>query len=369
MIDWLDFTIEVQHNTIPSGRFMSVEYDGEVVFESDRMRKVEGSYSSNIHVSSRSSSDFYSTAMLELGLYKGIDNDQQSSAISFFGNPVKYLQGHNVIGSDCIRSYASELVKDVLPKLGFPSTVITECLKKITALDFWVTRIDITEMLDFGNNQDVDNYLYMMPHTVKARGDRCDYTKSTFYVGKHSGLWTTKFYNKYKELISRSKHHRLHPELQHTALLEFSKGKLRAELTLRKKQLDRLNVSHASKLQHQLKKLYFDFMGKMTMTNQTADIDKLQTLSDRYQATYYKWRDGLMPKTFLKKATFYNHKRELLNVGIDISIPPIEQADRVADIEPLTKTLAPRVVRWQDIPKDLMPYIVQPMKTNHLQVA
>ncbi len=369
MIDWLDFTIELQHPTISHGRWCVVDENGEVLRESDTFRKVEGSFSSAINVSSTSAQSFYSDAMFELGLYQGIDNGFLSSAISFYGNPAKYLQGHNIIGTNCIRSLVCALVKDVLPKLGLSDFYVNQALQKVNDLDFWVTRIDITKMFDLGTNEDVEDYLYMMPLTVKARGDRCDYTKSTFYVGKHSTIWTAKFYNKYRELISKSKHHRLNPIFTDTNLLDFSKGKLRAELTLRKKQLDKLSLTYAKKLQPEINKLFNKFMGRMTMTNQRVNREKLSFLSPRYQSTYFRWRDGDNPKSFLTKSVFYRHKTALLEIGVDISKPPIMEENRRADIQSLTKVLAPKVVRWSDIPDDIMPYLVQPVKTNHLRVA
>lgn len=369
MLDWLDFIIELQHPTIAHGRWMIIDEKGEVLRESDTFLKVEGSHESTMQLNSRSSIDFYSDSMIELGLYKGLDNAKQSSAIGFYGNPSKFLQGHNVIGCQCVRALAAGVVNEVFPKLGLPDSVFFEALAKIQQLDFWVTRVDITQMFDLGTNKDVDDYLYMMPLTVKARGDRCDYTKSTFYVGKHSTIWTAKFYNKYKELISASHKHRLNPDFNETGLLDFSKGKLRAEIVLRKKQLDRLSLTHASKLQPKINDLYNEFMGRMTMTNQRVNHKQLNELSPRYQATYYRWKEGDNPKSFLKKATFYNHKSALLQTGVDISKPPIPESQRVAEIEPLNKVLTPKIVRWSDIPKDLMPYIVQPIQDNHLRIA
>ncbi len=369
MLDWLDFTIELQHPTIAQGRWCVVDENGEVLRESDTFRNVKGSYDSSINVASTSSSTFYSDAMIELGLYKGIDNGFLSSAISFYGNPAKYLQGHNIIGTDCIRSLVSALVKDVLPKLGLSDFYVNQALSKVHKLDFWITRIDITKMFDLGTNQNVEDYLYMMPLTVKARGDRCDYTKGTFYVGKHSTIWTAKFYNKYRELTSRSKHHRLNPIFTDTNLLDFSKGKLRAELTLRKKQLDILHLSYAKNLQPEINKLFREFMGRMTMTNQRANTVILTSLSPCYQSTYYRWKQGDNPISFLTRPSFYRHKSALLEVGIDISKPPIAEEQRKAEIQSLTKVLTPKIVRWSDIPNDIMPYLVQPISTSHLRVA
>ncbi len=369
MIDWLNFTIEVQHPTIAHGRWFVLDEFGEVLRESDTFRNVEGSYDSTMQVCSTSAMDFYSDAMLELGLWKGNDSKGQSSAISFFGNPVKYLQGHNVIGTNCIRGLVIELITDIFPKIGLPDSAFFDAILKVQSLDFWVTRIDITQMYDLGTSKDVDDYIYMLPLTVKARGDRCDYTKSTFYVGKHSTLWSLKIYNKYKELLSRSKHHRLNPAFDETGLLDFAKGKLRSEVTLRKKQIDRLKMSHASKLQGELDNLYNDFLGRLTMTNQRENHAMIAGLSPRYQATYYRWKEGGNPRSFLTKATFYNHKRELLKCGIDISNPPIPVGERVAEIEPLQKVLAPRIIRFSDIPRDLMPHLVQPYKSGNLRIA
>lgn len=369
MIDWLDFTIELQHPTIEQGGFVVFDHTGEITRGSQIGRRVEGSFSSTIEVSSISSIPFYSDVMLELGLYKGIDNATQSSAIAFRGNPTKYLQGHNVIGTDCMRALASETVKDVFPKLGLSNRLMKKALRKINDFDFYVTRIDITKMFDLGSDNNVNDYLYMMPLTVKARGDRCDYTKSTFYVGKHSTIWTFKFYNKLKELLSKSKHHRLNPIFNDTNLLQFIEGKLRAELTLRKKELDRLKLTSAKHLHSKLNELFNEYIGRFTMTNQTANFDKLNTLSNTYRATYYDWEKGLNMKSRLKNSSFYVHKKVLLGIGVDISKPPIPSGERRINIEPITKMLAPKVVSWRDIPSDLMPYIIQPIKDNHLRVA
>ncbi len=368
MIDWLNFTVEVQHPTIAQGHFCIIDEYGAVIRESETLKKIEGSYDSTIQVASTSAVNFYHQSLLELGLYKGRDDGKQSSAISFYGNPAKYLQGHNIIGCECIKTLAGELVKDVMPKLGL-SDYVAEVLVKINNLDFWVTRIDITKMFDLGSNENVENYLYMMPLTVKARGDRCDYTKGTFYVGKHSTLWSFKFYNKFRELNSKSKHHRLNINFTDTNLLDFSKGKLRAELLLRKKQLNKLSLTYAKNLQPKINKLYNEFMGRMTMTNQRANTAMLDSLGNTYKSTYYRWKEGENAKLFLKGKTFYRHKNALLEIGVDISKPPINEEERKIEVEPLTKTLQPRVVRWEDIPRDIMPYLIQPAKNNHLRVA
>ncbi len=366
MIDWLNFTIELQHETIPNGGCVVFDENGDIKRGFDIKRQIDGSHDSTIQVLSTSAFDFYSEVMIQLGLYKGSDSNGQSSAISFYGNPVKYLQGHNVIGTNCLRSLASAVIKDVFPKLGFSDSQLKFALKKIYSYDFWVTKIDITHMFDYGTHQNVENLMNTFIQTVKARGDRLSQDGNTFYIGKHSGLWSFKFYNKYNELISNSKHHKLNPKFKNTGLLAFAKGKLRAELVLRKKQLKRLNLLHASKLQGELDNLFNMFLGRFTMTNQRADKAKLQSLGIRHLNTYYRWKDGDNPKSFLSRPSFYRHRTQLLDIGIDIALPPIPDKERFAEIQPLPEVLSCKVVKWNDIPKNLMPYLIQPIKTKNL---
>ncbi len=361
MIDWLDFTIELQHPRIKTGEFILTNEDDEIIRCSPTMKKIEGSYSSNVLVKSTSAISFYSECALSLGLFKGVDDREQASAISFYGNPTKFLQGHNIIGVDCIKSLVSNFIQVVFPKIGL-SDYIFQALQKVNNLDFWVTRIDITHLFNLGNNKNVEDYLYMLPLTVKARGDRCDYTKSTFYIGKHSTTWTIKIYNKYKELTSKSLKHRLNKKFENTNLLQFSNGKLRVELTLRKKELDRKKLTYAKFLQTEIHNLFIEYMGRITMTNQKPNQAKLYNLSNSVISTFYRWERGENLKSSLSKPTFYRHRKLLLDVGVDIALQPVPDSERKSNIISFVKTLEPSLVKWSDIPNDVLRYVVKPQR-------
>lgn len=355
MIDWLDIEIPFVHAPIQQGRRMLINHDGEVMSEFPLLRSVEndfdteGSYSSTIAISSVDNA--YTT-----GKTKRVEAGGKCTGLSIKGNPTKFIQGHNIFGLSCMRSLLVATVCKALPELGFTDLSIKVICKRIMRWEFRVTRIDITKMFDLGSDAAVNEYLQMMPRTVSSRGDRCEFCKNTFYVGKHSGLWSLKFYNKFKELCSRSKKHRL-PDFLPPQLKDFVEGQLRAELTLRKQMLDRLELTNEPELlELMLDELYSDFAGRLTMKNQNISEKDYLKLSSTYQGTLALWRQGKHLKSVLAHDTYYRHRRKLLEFGIDISKPPIAIEERIAHVAPL-KVLIPKEVTV--IPPQFQQYLIQ----------
>lgn len=355
MIDWLDVEIPIQHRPIEQGRRMLISPDGDVQWQAPLLRSVEndfgteGSYSATIAVSSITN-DWLADC------FRSYRREDCVCGLSIKGNPSKYLQGHNIFGIDCIRSLLISTVKDIMPKLGFMPIEVQGVVRSIIDWRFAVTRIDITKMFDLGSDAAVNEYLQMMPRTVKARGDRTDFVKNTFYIGRNSGLWSFKFYNKHKEISSSSKKHRL-PDFLPASLKDFACGQLRAELVLRKQMLTRLKLAYdPQKLQTEIDTIYDKFAERMTMRNQTISDKDINSLGNAYLGTLALWRQGKHLKSVMAHDTYYRHRRKLLEMGIDIAKPPIALDERIALVKPL-KVLAPRQV--VDIPAAFRPYQVQ----------
>lgn len=362
MIDWLDITVPLAHRPIEQGAFMVVEHSGEIRRESPIKRMVEGSYCGSIGVASVTPSiDKIIHALpsnLAAQLFPQVDLPAgYCSHIHFSGNPTKYLQGHNVFGSDDLQLLALCMVEDTLQKLDFSPLMIARACKNIKDFNYTVSRIDITKMFDLGTDDDVQDYLFMLPQVMRARGGRISSTHGTTYAGKNSSLWSFKFYNKFKELLSRSKFHALPEHLKDSGILEFAKGKVRAELVLRKKQLERLNMTNPEILAANIEALFLDHAGKLSMTNQIISKKKLLLLPNTYRGTYELWKSGYNLKTHLSHNTFYRHRRVLMEYGVDIALPPVASENRRAHIEPFIKHLRPREVR--DIPEHLLPYLLR----------
>jgi II/X family phage/plasmid replication protein len=71
--------------------------------------------------------------------------------------------------------------------------------------------------------------------------------------------------------------------------------------------------------------------------------DEIDKLSGKVQNTYRKWRAGKNIKKDLPQNTYYRHRRDLLNVGVDISIPPLE-VDKPNNVVPMLRPLEAKPV-------------------------
>lgn len=347
MIDWLTAAIPLHHKPIPTGRRLHIDANGELISDfvlSGCVENEEGSYSSKLLVSS--SSDFYSH------YFKHEEGYCSSFVIS--GNPAKFLQGHNCFGIECIRSLLIRTIERIAPQLPFNHFQIQQLIRAVKCWAFRVTRIDITRSFDLGSNEAVNKYLRMLQFVADTRGNRCEFTKNTFYVGKNSGLWSVKFYNKFVEITSRSKAHRLPVELTQSGITEFIHGKLRIELVLRKQQIDRLGLLSVSDLQDKLDSIYNDFLGRIVMKNQQNEFD-YKKLKEHYQRTYLLWKNGEDVSSFMERATFYRHAKFFREYGINLKKPPIPDTHREALIRPLP-LLIPKAV---SVPENLSKYQVK----------
>lgn len=308
----------------------------------------EGSHSSKVMVSSVDTD--YTLARcgtLESGYVSGI---------SIKGNPTKFLQGHNVFGIDCIRTLAIQTARKALPQLGFTALQTEQVIRNIKHWRFFVSKIDITHMFDLGSDADVRAYIRMLPLTATARGDRasCDY--NTWYLGKHSGLWSLKMYNKHAEINSKSKKHQLPINLQNQGIEQFAFGKLRVELVLQRQVLKRLGMTSPQRLQENLQTLFEEYVEKVEMKEQKISDINVMKLPKTIQATFTQWKHGADLRALLPRNTYYRHRRELLKYGIDIKLRPIPEEERVAVVRPL-KVLRPKMV--VDVPRELQRFMVQ----------
>ncbi|RTS67863.1 hypothetical protein DY947_33010, partial [Pseudomonas aeruginosa] len=82
MIDWIAAMIELHHAPLSSGAVVCIEADGTVAWETPRKMLVRGSHDSTIHI-------------------RSVGGDGQGNATHLYidGNPSKWLQGHNLVGS------------------------------------------------------------------------------------------------------------------------------------------------------------------------------------------------------------------------------------------------------------------------------
>ncbi len=105
MIDWVTAIIPCNHSeAIYGGKIACISPDGEIEWQVDKKLQVKGSYESNLNIKSIGATHLY-----------------------FDGNPAKWLQGHNLFGSDNLTWLVEQVMHRLIPLLmlsptgaGFP---------------------------------------------------------------------------------------------------------------------------------------------------------------------------------------------------------------------------------------------------------
>lgn len=355
MIDWVSVVIPILHDhPINGGNVVSVDVDGNVEWRVEKRMSVEGSYGSSIQIRSDHSK----------GPYSGIRLD---------GNPVKWLQGHNVWGSTdllgLITACLCKILFLVAPEIAYRFlSLVTPCsLAQLLAfakspdltpaasemrilgdcilpfvLTSKITRIDINSMYDLGNQKRVLTWIRAahdsanMPYRGKG-----ELKGATLYWGKNSRRWSLKMYGKGDELKSHKPKKSVidHPHYLNS-VTDFAERSLRVELTLRglelvDKQLDsvqywregvveRVYISYLSGL---------EFSQNMRVTETPFDYEKL---SSRLRACALAWSEGHDLRTLYPRATWYRYRREIMKqIGLDISLAPPSDRSEKSNVIPL----------------------------------
>lgn len=319
MIDWVTCIIPFVHEPLNGGSVLKVLPSGEVEWETRCRLSVRGSHEKDIAVRSQ-----------------GGDGAGLATELVIDGNPSKYLQGHNIFGSDDLLSLVFDTLQSVSSVLDF--IVPIHVLDAVRAGEYRLTRVDINYMFELPTMSDVKSWIRAAEFKSKTRHGRPSSKAGTLYYGKSSRRWSIKAYSKEEELKA-GKAHRLPDHLIGTPLIEFAQNKLRLELTLRGKELDKIGMSRAREWQGSSPfKLFNSYVTRIEMNEQIALTDKvLHNLPRQLQGTYVLWQTGQNPRELLPKNTFYRHRKGLLEYGIDINLA-VEKVDR-SNVVPLIRVL------------------------------
>jgi len=319
MIDWVTANIPFVHTPLNGGSVVKVRPDGEIEWEAPCRVSVSGSHSQSITVRSQ-----------------GAAGAGKAAELVISGNPAKYLQGHNVFGSDDLRQLVLDTFLTACSVLGIKSTA--PALSTLLNGDYRLTRVDVNYMYSLGTQANVRSWIRAAEYKSKTRHGRPSSKAGTLYWGKHSRRWSLKAYSKFEE-IHASGDHKLPEAFQNTPIKEFAEDKLRIELTLRGKLLDELHYSTAKSWSHDTpSKIFGEYLKRIEMNEQIAlSTDLIDALPMKVRSTYINWKEGYNPREFLSKPTFYRHRKILLDHGIDINLA-VEKVDR-SNVVPLVQVL------------------------------
>ena len=206
MIDWVTAKLPCT-NDLRTGCVAKLDADGNVEWLSQSWLPVEGSHSSNFMV-------------------KSLTPD----TIQVSGNPAKWLQGHNLFGTNDLkllmwRFFVS--LHETLAEEGLSPTM--EQLDRIKQGNYTVSRVDINETWHLSNANDVKAWIraagQKMHMPFRGKGV---FSGDTLYWGKGSKYFYLKCYSKGDEI--NSKKSKYPPELRTPEMLEYADKALRLEL-------------------------------------------------------------------------------------------------------------------------------------------
>lgn len=325
MIDWVTAKIPFLYPGILSdGEVVSVTRDGEVEYAVRKRLSVRGSHDGAITLRTVE-----------------VDADGNTVLVELSGNPVKFLQGHNLFGSDDLLNLVAETVLRVSQILN--TSQPEEFFRKICSGAYTLSRIDVNRMFALGSRAEVNAYLYAMSMNTRTRSQGPVTKGSTVYLNKDSRRWSFKFYGKGQE--SGLKRNRKQGTIDLPRdLMQWVDPMLRAELTLKSNELREAGLHLAAKW-HTIEAmdLFADYAERIEMAAQKP-IDDISELMAQIKpkaavSSYQLWRDGHDVRQLIPARTFYRHRAALLEHGIDISMTPPPRDENLSNVVPLCKTL------------------------------
>jgi len=324
VIDWVTAVIPLDHSAIiHGGEFLSLTADGIVEYKTIKRAQLTGSHDNHIFL-------------------RTVDCDQSphgaavGGLVELHGNPVKFLQGHNVFGADDISGLVAETMLkcckllDIIPSSSNISSWFSG--------NFTLRRVDINYSWMLPDLGSVLSWIRSAEYSAhwKHRG-RGELTKNgTLYFGKHSRRWGFKFYSKGHEI----KAHPLPRAIAQTSLSAYADKLLRGELVIRSQELKRRNLSSATLWGDDTAiEIFNEMMSGLEMSEtHTLDDALINDLPTGLRNTYLIWLTGRDMRQMLPARTFYRHRRALLQHGLDISVK--QSRDSTLDnVVPLIRVL------------------------------
>ena len=325
MIDWVSAILPCKHDPskLISGLVMSFDAQGNNEWTVNKTLSVEGSYSSKIQIKSHTENQIYIS-----------------------GNPTKFLQGHNLFGSNDLVSIMGKFFDELLKHENLGLCPDPFQYANIKDGHYELTRVDVNETWHLRNKNEVLAWIRSVGETafLKHRGAG-QFSGDTAYFGKNSRRWSLKCYSKGHELTAKG--HKLPKELATLEMLEYADKALRIEGVIRQLELKRRLLNVASNWDiDTAEELLLEYISKLEMSDvYMLKDDVLDSLPPRLRMVYQTWLNGDDLKQILPHNTFYRYKKALREFGIDISSKSPKEKSNVI---PLIRVLEAKPVGIPD---------------------
>lgn len=336
MVDWVSMIFPVSLN-IPSGKCVHLSSNGELEYESNKPTMVEGSYSSTIYLkvipSKRAVSKRLDSAPSEI--------DPDCNRLYISGNPTKFLQGHNIFGSNDYMPLMYRFIEAVCVSMQLGRDMTDRLLHLTLSGRYELTRIDLTESFLLNSISDVRAWIRASAQVANGKCQSVNsYNERTLYMGKNSRRMTIKIYAKGDEI----KVHKLPLEFDAPVnkcnieqmtkkeyIQDIADRLLRVEVTLRSMALKDMGLHTGKGWDEKLiQDVFRSKVAKLNIPENTMiDADIIESMPNHLQGYLALWQNGHNLKTRLKKSQYYQVRKEMLVYGIDIKMPPAGQQSNV----------------------------------------
>ena len=336
MIDWVTGKFWITHNpeVLRSGQSIRTKIvDGVETIEYDIANRlsVKGSHDATITIRSHT------------------DNTVEIS-----GNPAKFLQGHNVFGTNDLKYLVAKMIDKLcmIDELELKPTDVE--YENIQEGKYHLSRVDVNEHFAFPSAQVARAWLRAAGNSanMKFRGAGLFKEGTLYFEGKR---YIPKIYFKYDEINSKDKSHRLPDELlQIPELIEYAEKSLRFEIKILSTQLKdwylhlgcNWDASTATML------INDQFISKLQLSaNMPIENEVIESLPKNLRLTYTAWVNGEDLRQVLSRPTFYRYRTRLMEYGIDISI--------VKDIEKEQSNVVPMIRYLEAVPMGIPDWAYQ----------
>lgn len=327
MIDWVTAVIPCRHDPskLIDGLVMSFDRLGEQQWVTNKRITVEGSYSSTVQVKTW---------------------DDKHIWIS--GNPTKFLQGHNIFGSDDLRCIMAKFFDELVKHEELGLCPDSQQIRAMRAGAYDVSRVDFNLSWHLESKEAVLSWLRAAAHCANLRNRGAgQFTGETLYFGKNSRHWSLKCYSKGHEIGARN--HNLPKELQLPELIDWANKALRLELVFRSRFLRDTGLYRVSKwTQDTGKELLLSCIKDdlKISDNMTLPDDVLKSIPARLKGFYALWATGQDLRQSMSRSSFYRYRSQLLEYGIDISLIQAEQRNNVIPLVRYLEAVPAEIPQW-----------------------
>lgn len=325
MIDWITCRIPVRLPApIAGGWTVKLNSDGTERSRTPHRLPVEGSFSSGLTIRAPSTSE------LEVS-----------------GNVTKWLQGHNLYGSDDARGLLWAALQRLEPHLGAPLSDVGLCGPGCLE-DAILTRIDCTAMMQLDTPGDVLAWIRAAHATSSAshRGRPDLKRESTLIYGSAEGKnftrWQILIYSKGREITA-------HPlpdfMMCDEQVVEWVNRCLRVEVKLGRLELEKKGLRALGAWNTATpSEMWSEKVGTITFNDAVqTDTEDLERLPSHLRGTYAQWKLGADLRKLLTTAKFYRHRSLILGLtGVDVAVPPAPSS--LASVVPIKRALEARPV-------------------------